>query len=104
MEFNIQPRQHGLSFALKQQKTLDGVHEGIQAKLADINSFIRCSKCLTALGRQHLKNHDHPGGLELDNFDEKQWIYYECPICEKELSLDKIRRIHAHVKVGGGNN
>jgi len=37
-----------------------------------------------------IKFYDHSGGWEVDGFEEKQWLYVECPKCGYEWSLQKL--------------
>lgn len=46
--------------------------------------------CGTPLLPVDLEHYDHDGGWYVEGFDEKQWLYLECPDCGYQTALWKI--------------
>ena len=37
-----------------------------------------------------IRCYPHPGGVEVDGFEERQWVYFHCPRCSYDMALWKI--------------
>lgn len=62
--------------------------------LEEIGKIIEKHKleCFTALCKRPIKaidigSYNHENGSAVKGFAEKQWIYFECPYCDYQLSL-----------------
>jgi hypothetical protein len=42
------------------------------------------------LEHQPIEHYEHSGGLMVDGFKEKQWLYVTCPKCEYQWSFWKL--------------
>lgn len=49
----------------------------------------QCGHSLTSV---RMQRYDHKGGIELDEFDVPQWIYFTCPKCDYQNAFWKILR------------
>ena len=53
-------------------------------------SGIRCRWCGAPITADIVLCYPHEGGVEVDGFDEKQWVYFRCTGCGCDWSLQKL--------------
>lgn len=49
-----------------------------------------CGKTLRGSGLEHYGPHD--GGVNVEGYTEKRWVYVHCPYCDYDMALHKIMR------------
>lgn len=52
--------------------------------------------CGTTLKGENLNHYPHPNGINLNEYNEPQWIYVTCTKCSYDMSLAKILRQNQH--------
>jgi len=50
-----------------------------------------CPKCGGQLD-YNAKTYPHEGGIEVEGFDKKQWVYFNCLDCDYDWALWKLLR------------
>ncbi len=54
---------------------------------------LNCHWCDTPIVAGSVRSYDHSGGVEVDGFDAKQWVYFRCTKrkCGYDWSLVKLQ-------------
>ncbi|KKL73196.1 hypothetical protein LCGC14_2077320 [marine sediment metagenome] len=54
---------------------------------------LNCHWCETPIVADSVKSYDHPNGVDIDDFDTKQWVYFTCTekTCGYDWSLVKLQ-------------
>lgn len=63
-----------------------------QFKEALATKFCRFHQNPVPLKNAEVENYDHDGGIEIEGFKEKQWVYAICPECGQQHS-------HRHLEI-----
>ena len=60
----------------------------------DIRDFVRNNQktclCGNPLENNPIISYDHDGGIDLDGYEKKQWVYFACRRCGYDYAANKI--------------
>ena len=52
---------------------------------------IKCRFCDTPITADTVRSKDHPGGREIDGYDEPQWVFFRCSGCGYDWNLSELK-------------
>lgn len=58
----------------------------------------QCGHCDREIKEGSVKSYNHDDGIQVKDFDKKQWVYFHCYWCKIDTSIDKVMRKVKDVK------
>lgn len=56
-------------------------------------SGIKCRWCGGKIPAANIHSYNHKGGIEIEGFNEKQWVYFHCVKCNYDWALWKLENL-----------
>jgi len=51
---------------------------------------VKCRWCETEIKAINIESYPHEGGIEVNGYSKKQWVYFTCPKCDYQWALHKL--------------
>jgi len=75
-------------------------------KLKEIGNIVESLQfncwCGEPIKAEHVHSYNHQGGIEVEGFEKKQWVYFVCPGCGYSWALWKILKAKGWLVEQGG--